>query len=185
MSECLYTKDLFRYYGNKKIGLFKSFFIPIELRFIKAFRMAQYYRNKKFCKILYWFWELRKRQLSLKTHIQIPTVATIGPGLYIGHFGRVILNSKVVLGKNVTINTGVTIGQTNRGKKKGVPIVGDNVWIGTNAVVVGNICIGDDVLIAPNSYVTDDVPSHSIVKGNPAVVIHREDATKGYIEHVV
>ena len=88
----------------------------MELRFLKAFRKAQYYRDKKFSP-LYLFWELRKRFLSQSTHIQIPTVTSIGPGMYIGHLGRVIINPRTIIGKNLTINTGVTIGQTNRGKR--------------------------------------------------------------------
>ena len=55
------------------------------------------------------------------------------------------------------------------------------MWIGAGAVVVGKIMIGDDVLIAPNSFVNCDVPSHSIVLGNPCKIVYRENATEGYI----
>ena len=53
--------------------------------------------------------------------------------------------------------------------------------IGANAVIVGNITIGSDVLIAPPAYVNFDVPDHSIVIGNPARIIHRENATEDYV----
>lgn len=53
---------------------------------------------------------------------------------------------------NCNIHKGVTIGQENRGKRQGTPIIGDNVWIGMNVTIVGNIKIGNDVLIAPNTY---------------------------------
>lgn len=112
-------------------------------------------------------------------------MAKVGRGLYINHFGRVIINSAAVLGNNITIGTGVTVGQTNRGKKKGAPVIADNVWIGTNAVVVGSVNIGTDVMIAPNAFVNFDVPPHSIVVGNPAKIISREGATDGYIENIV
>ena len=56
-------------------------------------------------------------------------------------------------------------------------------FVGIYATVVGNIRIGDDVLIAPNSYVNVDVPQHSVVIGNPAVVHHKENATEGYINY--
>lgn len=69
---------------------------------------------------------------------------------------------------------------TNRGIA-GVPKIGDGVFVGINATVVGNIEIGDDVLIAPNSYVNVNVPSHSIVIGNPATIHHRDNATEGYV----
>lgn len=181
--EYLFPKDFYRYYGGK-CGTLNKLFVPIEVKFIKALRKAQYYRENG-NRFLYWYWELKKRRLSTKTHIQIPTVASIGPGLHISHFGRIIVNSKVVLGKNVTLNTGITIGQTNRGEKKGVPTIGNNVWIGSNCVIVGNIHIGDDVFIAPNSFVTTDIPSHSLVIGNPIKIIQRENATEGYLENTI
>ena len=123
--------------------------------------------------------------LALQTHINISWRVKIGKGFYIGHIGTVVINSSVIIGKNVNIATEVTIGQENRGKRKGVPILGDNVWIGTNAVIVGNIKIGSDVLIAPLTYVNFDVPDHSIVIGNPGKIIHKDNATTGYINNTV
>ena len=89
------------------------------------------------------------------------------------------------MGKNINIHRGVLIGQTNRGGRRGAPVIGNEVWIGINAAIVGNITIGDDVLIAPNSYVNCDVPSHSIVVGNPCIIKHRENATEGYVNRKV
>lgn len=71
------------------------------------------------------------------------------------------------------------------GGRRGAPVIGNEVWIGINAVIVGKVTIGDDVLIAPNSYVNCDVPSHSIVFGNPCIIKHRENATEGYINRKV
>ena len=92
---------------------------------------------------------------------------------------------RLLIGKNCNIAKGVTIGQENRGKRKGTPIIGDSVWIGTNAVIVGKIVIGDDVLIAPNAFVNCDVPSHSVVTGNPCTIHHRDNATEAYVERLV
>lgn len=61
----------------------------------------------------------------------------------------------------------------------------DKCWIGTNSVIVGNITIGEDCLIAPLSFVNFDVPSHSIVIGNPARIIPKENATVGYINNLI
>ncbi len=69
--------------------------------------------------------------------------------------------------------------------RQGTPVIGNEVWIGINAAIVGKITIGDDVLIAPNRYVNCDVPSHSIVFGNPCIIKHRENATEGYINRRV
>lgn len=187
MSESMFRYDFYRYYGGAKRSLLKRLLLPhpLELQYIRSYRKAQYYKRRKFFFFLYLYWELKRRRLSAKTHIQIPTDTKIGKGFFINHFGRIIVNPRAVLGKNITICTGVTIGQTNRGKKQGVPTISDKVWIGANSMIVGNIKIGTDVLIAPNSYVNFDVPSHSIVIGNPAKIISREDATAGYIDRMV
>lgn len=116
---------------------------------------------------------------------QISARTEIGGGLYLGHWGTVVVNPGAKIGKNCNIAHGVTIGQTNRGKRAGVPTIGDDVWIGTNAVIVGSISIGNNVLIAPNSYVTRDVPDNSLVVGNPAKVMSAEEATEGYINNRV
>jgi serine O-acetyltransferase len=71
------------------------------------------------------------------------------------------------------------------GGRQGAPVIGNEVWIGINAAIVGKVTIGDDVLIAPNSYVNCDVPSHSIVFGNPCIIKHRENVTEGYINRRV
>lgn len=76
------------------------------------------------------------------------------------------------------------IGQSNRGQFKGCPTIGDEVWIGINAAIVGRITIANDVLIAPNSFVNVDVPAHSIVFGNPCIIKHRDCATEGYINNI-
>lgn len=71
------------------------------------------------------------------------------------------------------------------GWRQGTPVIGNDVWIGINAIIVGKITIGDDVMIAPNSYVNCDVPRHSIAIGNPCIIKHRENATEGYIDRRV
>ena len=81
----------------------------------------------------------------------------------------------------MNLHKGCTIGRENRGKRYGSPTIGNCVSVGINSTIVGKITIGDDVLIAPNSYVNFDVPSHSIVIGNPAVIHHRDNATEEYI----
>ena len=72
-----------------------------------------------------------------------------------------------------------------RGHKTGCPLIKDNVFIGANAVICGKITIGNDVLIAPNSYVDFDVPDHSIVYGNPASIKHSNHATYKFVVNEV
>lgn len=64
-------------------------------------------------------------------------------------------------------------------------VIGDEVWIGVNATIVGNIKIGNNVLIAPNSYVNCDIPSNSIVLGNPCIIKPNEHATIDYINRKI
>ena len=120
-----------------------------------------------------------------KYGLEISTQAAIGEGLYLGHPYNITVANGVKIGKNVNLHKGCTIGGENRGKRIGVPRIGDRVFIGINATVVGNITIGDDVLIAPNSYVNFDVPSHSIVIGNPAKIYKKENATDSYVCHII
>ncbi len=164
--------DMYRYYD--KVPFFK----PIQIRYLLVYRKASFYKKKS---IRGMYYRMRLQRLSEKTGIQFPTKAQIGNGLFIAHFGPIIVNPDAILGNNVNIAPGVIIGKTNRGEGKGVPTIGNEVWIGANAVIVGNITIGNDVMIAPNAYVNMDVPSHSIVIGNPAVIHSRENATEGYI----
>ena len=130
------------------------------------------------------FYRLLLRRYSFKYGIQIPAGTQIGEGFYIGHFGNIVINARAVIGKNCNIAQGVTIGQTNRGKLKGTPTISDNVWIGTNAVIVGQIYIGRNVLISPGSYVNFDVPNDSIVIGNRCNIIENLNATKAYINNI-
>ena len=166
--DTIIEKDAYRY-GTGKIPFYQY-----------CFRRCQSSRGiiKKF------FWLLYK--VSTRSRgIEISVSCSIGPGLYLGHAFAITINPEAVIGKNCNIAKGVTIGQENRGKRKGTPVIGDKVWIGTNAVVVGRITIGDDVLIAPNAFVNCDVPDHSIVTGNPCTIHHRDNATEAYVERLV
>ena len=176
-----FSKDLYRYYGDKGESLAQRILRPTELKYIALFRKAEKCRFK----LLKLYYTVKLKLMSYKTHIQIPARTKIGEGFYIGHTGRVVINPDAVLGKNMNISTGVTIGVENRGKRKGAPVFEGNCWIGTNSVVVGKVKIGEDVLIAPLTFVNFDVPSHSIVVGNPAKIIHKENATEAYIENRV
>lgn len=113
--------------------------------------------------------------------LDIPYRTQIGPGLFLSHGFNITINGEVRIGRNCNINKGATIGVTLRGSKKGVPTIGNEVWIGAGAAIVGNITIGDDVMIAPNAFVNCDIPSHSVVLGNPCIIKSCDNATKEYI----
>lgn len=150
------------------------------LNYLKYLRKAHFTHVYLLC--MYYRWRLKCYRDKFGLEISYRT--KIGKGLYIGHPFNITINPQSIIGDNCNIHKGVLIGQENRGKREGTPIIGNKVWIGINAVIVGNIKIGDDVLIAPNSYVNCDIPSHSVVYGNPCIIKHRDNATVGYINNV-
>jgi serine O-acetyltransferase len=120
------------------------------------------------------------RHLSFKYGISIPWRTKIGPGFYVGHFGQIVVNARSVIGRNCNISQGVTVGQANRGPRKGYPKIGDNVYIGPGAKIVGNVGIGSNVAIGANCVVTKDVPDDAVVVGVPGKVISTDGST-GYV----
>lgn len=175
-------EDLYRYGGLTGIkGLLKGLTIP-GFRYMYILRKAGKYKRKSAAGLIYRF---ILRHYSIKYGIQIPIGTKIGKGFYIGHFGTIVVNINSLIGRNCNIAHNVTIGMANRGTRKGAPVLGDNIWIGTGSVIVGKVNIGDNVLIAPLSYVNFDIPANSIVLGNPARVIERSNATEGYINWVL
>ena len=127
-----------------------KFIKPMQLKYIISWRKAVYYGRKHPLGIWY---RLKLDSLSKKSGIQIPTDTKIGKGLLIAHFGTIIINPSVTMGDNINIAPNVVIGKANRGERKGVPTIGNDVWIGAGAVITGKIRIGNDVLIAPNAFV--------------------------------
>lgn len=172
--------DLYRYYGNSKKPIKELILTPPEIKWLKIFRNAQEKKG-----ILKKYWRLRHWFSCRCTGIQINYTTNIGKGFRIGHFGRIIINTQSVIGINCNISTGVVIGEECRGGRKGCPTIGNCVYIGPNAVIVGNITIGNNVLIAANAFVNCDVPSNSIVIGNPCSIHSSMHATDGYMNNLV
>lgn len=177
-----FSKDFYRYYGREyKIKDILKVIFNHELRFLYFFRKYKN-SNNKFLKL---FYKIFIRQIRLKYGIEISPEIKIGKGLYIGHPYNITINPRTILGDNINIHKGVTIGQENRGWRKGTPKIGNNVWIGVNSTIVGNIKIGDNVLIAPNSFVNINVPNNSIVIGNPCKIVFKEKVTEDYLNNKI
>jgi len=171
--------DLYRYGGLTSI--IKGFRAP-GFHYMYFLRKAA--QHKRFSPLGI-FYRIIHSHLSYKYGFQIPVMTEIGEGFYIGHFGTIVINEKAKIGKNCNIAHSTTIGQANRGKLKGYPTIEDNVWIGTGSVIVGNITVGSNVLIAPNTFVNQDIPNNSLVIGNPLKIITQENPTDGYINYTV
>jgi serine O-acetyltransferase len=109
------------------------------------------------------------------TGIEIHPAARIGRGLFIDHGMGVVIGETAVLGKNVTLFQGVTLGGTGKEHGKRHPTIGDNVVIGAGAKVLGNITIGNDSMVGANAVVIRDVPEHSTVVGVPGRITRIKD----------
>ncbi len=162
--------DLYRYGKLQGLsGLLKGLRSKPGFRYTFFLRLASKY--KKFS-IIGFISRFILRILKFRYGFQIDSRANIGKGFYIGHFGTVIIGKDIVMGSNCSIGHTVTLGMISTGKNKGVPTIGDNVGIHSGSVIVGNIQIGSNVEIAPNSFISFNVPDNSTVIGNPAKIIH-------------
>ena len=174
--------DFYRYSGNNRLK--SSFYMILTnsgARFMFLYRMCNKYKKRTVLGIFYRLWI---KSLLNKRNVEIPHKTKILPGLYFGHFKNITINQHVEIGRNCNIMQGVTIGNESRGKRKGTPVIGNRVLIGPNSVVVGNIRIGDDVLIGPLTFVNFDVPSKSVVIGNPAKIVSNR-GSEGYINKIL
>lgn len=169
--------ELIRYGGGKKILTNSS------LRFLLIFRALQLVKNKY--NILYYVLYPIYRYMKGKYAYELELQTRVGRGMLIVHYGGFRINANVVIGDNFTIFPGVTIGSIREGKRAGSPTIGNDVYVGANAAIVGGINIGDDVVVAPNTFINFDVPSHSVVFGNPGVIKHKDNATNGYLYNKV
>jgi serine O-acetyltransferase len=148
-------------------------------------KVAYYSTKKKSLGIFgYLYHRIQLNRYRFKYGFDISPTTKIGPGLYIGHFGSVVISPYAVLGANINLAQGVVIGASSRGKRLGAPTLEDRVWVGANAIVVGKVTIGHDALIAPGSYVNFDVPSMSVVLGNPGKVVSSSGSV-GYVNKVL
>ena len=107
------------------------------------------------------------------TGVDIHPGAVIGDGLFIDHATGVVIGETAVVGADVTLYQGVTLGGTSLEHVKRHPTIGDRVVIGAGAKVLGPITIGDDSRIGANAVVVKDVPPNAVVVGVPGQVIAR------------
>jgi serine O-acetyltransferase len=107
---------------------------------------------------------------TIATGVELPCETAIGRRLRIEHPGDIIVSGDAVLGDDVILRNGVTIGLRRTGER-GSPVIGNRVDIGAGAKILGEIVIGDDVSIGANAVVIRDVPSYSVAVGVPAKII--------------
>jgi serine O-acetyltransferase len=130
--------------------------------------------------VVMFFYHVWWKWVEMNTGISISPDCRIGPGLYIGHFGQIILHSDVVMGRDCNLSQGVTLGLAERDGKWGVPTVGDRVYIAPGAKIIGPIHLADGTVVGANAVVTRSTEPNDIVAGIPAKVI----STKGSGEFI-
>jgi len=179
--------DLFRYRGTTGRRAWLSAYLREPgFRFTHYLRKVRFYgeRKKSLWIFAYAYHRIMLHHYRFRYGFDISPTTSIGPGLYIGHFGGVVISPHAVLGAHTNIAQGVTIGAASRGPRTGAPTLGDRVWVGANAIIVGKVTIGSDALIAPGSYVNFDVPEMAVVLGNPGKVVSNV-GSKGYVNRIL
>ncbi len=124
---------------------------------------------------------LAQKLMEILTGICIPAKCEIGEGLYIGHYGGIILPRHGRIGHNCSFAQNSTIGVAGTGEQRGAPTIGNRVFVGAHSVVVGKITIGEDAMICAGSILTRSVPPRAVVMGNPARVVSYD----GSFDHVM
>lgn len=110
--------------------------------------------------------------VEITTGVSLPAHARIGKGFYIGHFGNIIIHPDTIMGERCSISHGVTIGVLG-GDRPGVPRLGNDVYVGAGAKILGPVTIGDGAIIGANAVVLEDVPAGATAVGVPARIKHK------------
>lgn len=168
-------KDLLRS-DIKRLGdeasMIRELITNAGLKYIIVWRLCKHLQSYRIYKFsLYPILRIILHRWSIIYGISIPLCVEIGKGFYIGHHGGIVINPKVVIGNNCNISHGVTIGEKFGGNRPGVPIIGDNVYIGPGAKIIGGVNIGSHSCIGANSVITKDIPEYAVVAGIPARII--------------
>ena len=169
-----FTEDLSRYRSRGYRG--KDLWLNPAVWAIASYRLSNWvYVDKPMALVrvpLKLFSFMLMKACVVILEMDLDPQATIGGGLYIGHTGGVHINPGAVLGRDCDLAHGVTIGASAMGRQ-GVPVVGDGVYIGARATLVGKIKIGNGAKIAANTLVINNVPAGATVMGVPGRIVMR------------
>ena len=175
-----FSEDMGRYRSNlssKPVNPIKLVCCNFGLQALLAYRLDSWLRSLRPVPFLWplilvltpqvWILSVYVR---LAYDIHLDNSADIGMGLYIGHFGGIHVQ-KCSIGSNCSIQQEVRIGPLQKGGKG--PEIGNGVWIGTHAIIEGEVRIGDGATIGAGTVVKEDVPEGCLLMGNPARILKR------------
>ena len=146
-------------------------FLYPSFKAIMRHRVAHWLYEHKFYFLARWYSQRTVR----KTGIEIHPGATIGKGLFIDHGNGVIIGETTIIGDNVTLYQGVTLGGTGKEQGKRHPTIGNNVMISAGAKVLGSFTVGENSKIGAGSVVLTEVPPNCTVVGVPGRVVKRDN----------
>jgi serine O-acetyltransferase len=150
---------------------------PIEVLLYPSFHAILRYRfaHKLYLKKHYFLARWYSQRTVRKTGIEIHPGATIGKGLFIDHGHGVVIGETAIVGDNVTMYQGVTLGGTGKESGKRHPTIGNNVMISAGAKILGSFTVGENSKIGAGSVVLSEIPPNSTVVGVPGRVIKRDN----------
>ena len=146
-------------------------FLYPSFKAIMRHRVAHWLYERKLYFLARWYSQRTVR----KTGIEIHPGATIGKGLFIDHGNGVIIGETTIIGDNVTLYQGVTLGGTGKEQGKRHPTIGNNVMISAGAKVLGSFTVGENSKIGAGSVVLSEVPPNCTVVGVPGRVVKRDN----------
>jgi serine O-acetyltransferase len=175
----LVGSDLYRYKSRKDTPTFiRNLLFNPGFKYTFWMRSAKYFRKKKLLLFFHIICRLFLNHYKFKYGISIPYDTSIGAGFYIGHFGGIVVNPAVIIGRNCNINQDVSIGATYGGRTPGVPSIGDNVYLGPGSKIIGGIRVGNGAAIGANCVVNKSIDDHSVAAGNPFQIVSHEGASR-------
>ena len=150
---------------------------PMEVLLYPSFRVMLSYRraHKLYLKGHYFWARYVSQRAARKTGIEIHPGATIGKGFFIDHGTGVIIGETAIVGDNVTMYQGVTLGGTGKETGKRHPTIGDNVMISAGAKIIGSFTVGENSKIGAGSVVIEEVPPNCTVVGVPGRIVKRDN----------
>lgn len=152
----------------------------MEVLLYPSFQVMLRYRiaHKLYLKKHYFLARWISQRAARKTGIEIHPGATIGKGLFIDHGAGVIIGETAILGDNITLYQGVTLGGTGKETGKRHPTLEDNVMVSAGAKVLGSFTIGENSKIGAGSVVLKPVPANSTVVGVPGRIVKRDNVRR-------
>lgn len=178
------ASDLYRYMTSCSAKAFFRGWYIAGFRYIFFMRCCKYFAGKGMLgKPLFFVCRIALRHYSVKYGFQIPWQTNIGPGLFIGHYGTIIINPNSTIGTDCNISVGVLLGLNHKVDEDGTshgfeyPIIGDQVSLGNNSKIIGGVCVGNCAVIGVSTVVTKDIPRDAVAVGIPARVISNKGSS--------